>query len=232
MSDGYHFANEFLRMHPPEDPLPQPQLFTATITAVSYPTAKIRPTNAATAGDQLIGLCLGVMPKVNARVVCAWIGGEPIILGTIAPPAASTATREFDFPITVNNNAWGLEPFGQNSADTASSSDTSNYVGNFSGGLTLPAHGTFRVWVFTWQLVSHTSEAGNVRVVTRINASTGAFRNANVNITTTRTPVPSRHTLGGLAGGSAVTFDGLYRPNASGSATAGGGDGFAIYARE
>lgn len=231
MSDGYRLANQFLQGNV-DNPIASRELFTATIVSVAYPVATIRPTNAVTAGTQLVGLCLGVMPKVNARVVCAWIGGEPIVLGTIAPPAASTVTREFDFPVSLNDDAIGFDPFGANSAVTASTSDTSNYSTNFSGSLTIPANGTFRVWVFTWQLVSHTSEGGNVRVVTQINASTGAFRNANVNITTTRTPILSRHTLGSLAGGATVTYDALYRPNASGSATAGGGDGFALYVRE
>jgi hypothetical protein len=85
MSDGYHLADEAARALF-DNPLPESSapLFTATVTAVSWPTAKIRPTRATTAGDQLIGICRGVVPNVNDRVICAWIGGEPVILAVIA----------------------------------------------------------------------------------------------------------------------------------------------------
>lgn len=229
MSIGYHLADEYRRAVE-DTPLPQPELFTAVITAVSWPTCRIRPTNAATAGTQLIATCLGVYPKVNARVVCAWIGGEPVIIGTIA--AAASAVRDFDFPIRLYGAQFVWDNFGANSATTSSTSDTANYATNFSGSLVLPADGTWRIWVFTWQMLSHSSEAGNVRWLTRINSSQGSSRNANLNISTTRTGCFSQHSQGGLAGGGTVTYDAMYRPNASGSATAGGGDGFAMAWRE
>ncbi len=229
MSDGYHLAREVRRMAN-DAPLPQSPLFMATITAVSFPTCKIRPTNASTAGDQLIATCLGVFPTIGARVVCCWIGGEPVVLGTIA--AASIATRDFLFPISLYPDHVDFDFFGANSATTPSSTDTANMVTNFSGSKVLPAGGTFRVWVATWQLLSHSSEGGNVRWRTRINASNGSDRNANLNISTTRTAVMSWHSLGGLAGGSTVTYDAMYRPNASGTGTAGGGDGIAMVWRE
>jgi hypothetical protein len=233
MSDGYRLANEAaLALF--DDPLPESsaQLFTAVVTAVSWPTVKIRPTRASTAGDQLVGICLGVFPVVNARVVCAWIGGEPVVLGTIAPVVAGMETREFDFPIQLFPDHFFVEGFGANTADTSSTTDTLNYVTNFDDGTTLPDNGTWRVWVFTWQLLSHSAEAGNVRWSTKINASSGGARNGPLNITTTRTDVMSWHTLGGLAGGAAVTYEAQYRPNTTGTATAGGGDGIAIAMRE
>lgn len=228
MSEGVHLANETIRRLTEPAAAPIPELFTATVVTVSWPSCTIKPTNAATAGDQLIGTCLGVFPRVGARVVCCWIHGEPVILGTIAVPAASSAVRHFDFPISIYPDHVTFDFFGANSATTASSSDTVNYATNFSSGMTLPAYGTWAVWVATWQLLSHTSEAGNVRWATRINASVGGSRNSNLNITTTRTAVMSWSFFTGLAGGAAITYDAIYRPNASGSATAGGGDGFAM----
>jgi hypothetical protein len=175
MSDGYRLAN-LAAASLFDEPMPDSgaELFTAFVTAVSWPTCKIRPTRATTAGDQLVGLCLGTFPVVGARVVCAWIGGEPVVLGTIAPPEASTATREFDFPFTILGDAIGIEPHGGNSATTGSSTDTVNYVTNFADSFVLPAYGTFSVWSFTWQMVSHSAEAGNVRVATQIEATVGA----------------------------------------------------------
>jgi hypothetical protein len=233
MSDGYHLADEAARALF-DNPLPESSapLFTATVTAVSYPTVKIRPTRATTAGDQLVGICLGVFPVVNARVVCCWIGGEPVVLGTIAQPAASTTPREFEFPMILYPDTVNWDFFGANSATTASNSDTVNYATNISGDITLPAYGTWRVWVATWQMLSHTAEAGNVRWATDINGTAFNSRNANLNITTTRTGCFSWASVGGLAGGAVVTYAGRYRPNSVASATAGGGDGFAMAWRE
>lgn len=85
MSDGYRLANE-AAVALFDDPLPESGsvLFTATVTTVAFPFAKIRPTRATTAGEQLIGMINGRVPAVSDRVLCCWVGGEPVILGPIA----------------------------------------------------------------------------------------------------------------------------------------------------
>ena len=107
-----------------------------------------------------------------------------------------------------------------NSATTASTTDTVNYSENVALSLALPP-GIWTVTAWGWGMYSHSVANGIVRTHILINADLGAALTMTCPITSNRVGMGGTNLVTGQTGTIPVAV--RYRPNASGTAYAGGG---------
>lgn len=108
-----------------------------------------------------------------------------------------------------------------NSATVASTSDTSNYSQNVGiASFTLPT-GTWTVTAWGWGMYSHSSANGIVRVRMLINANQGTALTMACPVSPARVGIAIINQATGQSGTISISMD--YRPNSSGTASAGGG---------
>ena len=105
-------------------------------------------------------------------------------------------------------------------AVTASTSDTANYSVNVTMSFTLPA-GTWAVYAWAAGLFSHSSDNGIVRVHLQVGNDAGTALTSPCRANPGRTTIAVANHATGQTGTITIALE--YRPNASGTAYAGGG---------
>ena len=121
--------------------------------------------------------------------------------------------------------ASAVSPYTQapsiaDSAVTASTSDTANYSVNVTMSFTLPA-GTWAVYAWAAGLFSHSSANGIVRVHLQVGNDAGTALTSPCQANPGRTTIAVANHATGQTGTITIALE--YRPNASGTAYAGGG---------
>ena len=121
--------------------------------------------------------------------------------------------------------ASAVSPYTQapsiaDSAVTASTSDTANYSVNVTMSFTLPA-GTWAVYAWAAGLFSHSSDNGIVRVHLQVGNDAGTALTSPCRANPGRTTIAVANHATGQTGTITIALE--YRPNASGTAYAGGG---------
>lgn len=192
---------------------------------------KIQELGAPSALGEEFARLAGFKLDAGAKVLTGKLGDKRIILGEIQNTAPTKRTFEHDIDIagalvaTKGVNSPALSRYSQDSADTGSNSSTSTWATNFDWDWALP-DGTWTVMAETTQLISHGTSSGVIRVRTTIDGTAGTNLSGSAPVNPTRACWTTEGLVTGLTG--TITIAGQYRPNASGTAYAGGGMGRAI----
>lgn len=205
--------------------------FRAIVTGQSNGMVQIRRIHASTAETALRARVVGFDLQNGDEVLCLPMAdGLPVVVGLLqrATPSSYTLSTPLNVDTIVMeapNTPVGMQS-SQNSADTASSTDTSNYVTTLTADIALPT-GNWTIRAMTTQMLSHSSAGSVVRAQTRIGGTAGVNLSAAVPADPTRATMVTQATRTSQTG--TVTIDAQYRPNASGTAYSGGGTIF-VYA--
>lgn len=196
--------------------------------AASGGLRKLRLDPASTDDSGELYALLKGLPKIAAGddVAVITLGGKRFIIG---PVQNSTQTEiTYDLPIVGEQgfNSPMFSRFSQNSADVSSSTDTSNPVTNFDWTWNLGS-GAWTVWAMTFQHCSHSTAGNLVRCQTVVDGSASATAlTVGMPVSAQRGLISSESQKTGCTG--TITIAAQYRPNTSGTASAGGGTGFAL----
>ena len=197
--------------------------FRAIVTGQSSGMVQLRRIHATTGETALRARVVGFDLATDDEVLCLPMAdGIPVVVGKIQRAAAVSAGLSAG--VTSLNTPYHFMA-NQNSADTASSTDTSNYVTTLTSDLVLPT-GTWTVRVISSQMLSHSVSGNVVRAQTRIGGTAGTNLSAAVPIDPIRSTLVTQAVRTGQSG--TVACDAQYRPNASGTAYSGGGTLFMI----
>lgn len=173
--------------------------------------------------DELYALLKG-LPKITAGDDLAVIvlGGKKFILGPIQNETQTAIT--YDLPIIGEKgfNSPYTEPMTiANSAVDPSTASTSVYSVNVQNtSFDLPA-GTWTVFAWGEGLYAHSAANGAVRVHMQVGSDAGTALTTACQIDPGRTSIGIANEASGQSGSIEIRME--YRPNASGTAYAGGG---------
>ena len=156
----------------------------------------------------------------NEQALGALTTGLLLNTVTTGTGVLSTATANTDYALPVV-----MDIATANSATTSSTTDTSNYSENVSMSLALPT-GTWTVVAIGSGMYSHSSSDGIVRTHLQIDANAGTALTMTCPATASRKMITVSNSATGLSGTISIILE--YRPNASGTAYAGGGTIMAI----
>lgn len=247
-SIGDHWANETIRALV-DDTESSAELFTAKIASVSYPTCTITKTGSTTPSTQAVAMCSGVMPVVGDRVLCCWVGGEPVVIATIASGLPPTVT-----PPTFNPDILAPPGLALGTANSAFTSNSSYaiYLGkadraytNFKTRVEVMVAAASITWAEIAIATSPSFEVSNSVALTRrgytnVAATFNSIGEKSTDIVTTgivyganlwlvvgsqaTTPFQLQAALGGLLSASQIQYANTTRPStmATGKAFSGG----------
>lgn len=190
--------------------------------AQSAGKTKIKRVGESAAGDELYAMLEGIPAfTTNDELVILNVGGRDFVAGKSQRSSKTSITYDKQIIAPSFNSPYQEGVTVQNSADVATNASTVNYVVNVDNpSFDLPS-GTWTVIAWGDGLYYHSSANGIVRVRMLIAADQGTALTMACPVDPSRATIPIANSASGLSGSIAIEMG--YRPNASGTAGAGGG---------
>lgn len=194
--------------------------FRAIVTGQSGGMVQIRRLYATSGETALRARVVGFDLATNDEVLCVPMAdGLPLVVGKIQ--RASAVSQGLSAGLTSLNTPYTEDVTISNSAVTASTTDTANYSVNVQNlSFDLPT-GTWNVYAWGGGLYAHSSDNGIVRVHLQVGSDAGTALTMACRQDTGRSYIGMANASIGETGSIEIRQE--YRPNASGTAYAGGG---------
>lgn len=200
--------------------------FRAIVIGQSSGMVQIRRIHSTTGETALRARVVGFDLATNDEVLCVPMAdGIPVVIGKVQRSTA--ASLGLSAGLKSLNTPY-LDTAIANSATTGSTTDTNNYSVNVTMSLVLPT-GTWTVFAWGTGVYAHSVANGIVRVHMQVGSDAGTAMTSACAIDPGRTAIAVHNAASAQTGTITVAME--YRPNATGTAYAGGGSLTALAVR-